>query len=231
MKIMINNRITQLVYRTIFLTISLFGIIESFGLFYGQTPGFGCFVYYTSLSNFLCFGVMMAVWIKTIKHINKNEIRGNNDCLVHLKFSTTIIILVTFVVYNFILTDSMFGEGWNTLGNMIKHIICPLLFVLDYILFDAHYIVKWYDPLLCPVLPIIHVASILIRGAILPHAYAGVVYPYFFLDVNKLGYSGVFIWVLILVLAFVAIAFILFFYDKIEIKEKKISFSLKKKIS
>ena len=74
MKIMINNRITQLVYRTIFLTISLFGIIESFGLFYGQTPGFGCFVYYTSLSNFLCFGVMMAVWIKTIKHINKNEI-------------------------------------------------------------------------------------------------------------------------------------------------------------
>lgn len=231
MKIMINNRITQLIYRTIFLTISLFGIIESFGLFYGQTPGFGCFVYYTSLSNFLCFGVMMAVWIKTIKHINKNEIRGNNDCLVHLKFSTTIIILVTFVVYNFILTDSMFGEGWNTLGNMIKHIICPLLFVLDYILFDAHYIVKWYDPLLCPVLPIIYVASILIRGAILPNDYAGVVYPYFFLDVNKLGYSGVFIWVLILVLAFVAIAFILFFYDKIEIKEKKISFSLKKKIN
>ena len=41
---MINNRIVQLIYRTIFLTISLFGIIESFGLFYGQTPGFDCLV-------------------------------------------------------------------------------------------------------------------------------------------------------------------------------------------
>ncbi|MGM9972157.1 MAG: Pr6Pr family membrane protein [Anaeroplasmataceae bacterium] len=226
---MINNRIVQLIYRTIFLTISLFGIIESFGLFAGQTPGLGCLVYYTSLSNFLCFGVMMAVWISTLKYINKNELRGYNTCVTHLKFSSTIIILVTFLVYNFILADSMFEEGWNSLGNLTKHIICPLLFIFDYLLFDKHHSVKWYDPLLCTVLPLIYVIFILIRGAILPSDYSGTIYPYFFLDVNELGLGGVCIWVLILVIVFVVIAYLLFLYDKIEYKDKKISFSLKNK--
>lgn len=218
---MINNRIVQLIYRTIFLTISVFGIIDSFGLFYGQTPGFGCLVYYTSLSNFLCFGVMLAVFVSTIKHINNNELNGHNTCLTKLKFYSTIIILVTFLVYNFILVDFMFENGWNNLGNITKHIVCPLLFFFDFLLFDKHHSLKWYDPILCPVLPLIYVAYILIRGAILPSDYSGTIYPYFFLDVNELGYGGVLIWVGILVMVFVGLAYILFLYDKLTYKDSK----------
>ena len=224
---MIKNRIIQLIYRTVFLTISMFGIIESFGLFHNQTPGLNCLIYYTSLSNFLCFGVVVAVWISTYKHIKSGELEGNNTCITKLKFYSTIIILVTFLVYNFILADSMFETGWNSLGNLTKHIICPLLFVFDFFLFDKHHSLRWYDPLLCPVLPLIYVAFILIRGAILPSDFDGTIYPYFFLNVNKLGYGGVSLWVGILVVAFIAIAYLLFLYDKIYIKDKKIHFSLK----
>lgn len=225
---MIKNRITQLIYRSIFLTLSFIGMLDSFGLLEHQTPGIDCLVYYTTLSNLLCFGVMLAVFISTLKHINKNELIGNNTCIPHLKFYSTIIILVTFLVYNILLTDNMFGSGWNSIGNLTKHILCPLLFVFDFLLFDEHHTVSWYDPLLCTILPLIYVIFILIRGALLPSDFTGTIYPYFFLNVNEKGYLGVFLWVLVLVVVFIAIAYVLYFYDKIEIENKKIKFYIKK---
>lgn len=224
---MIKDRITQLIFRVAFLTVSLFGIIESFGLWAGQTPGLGCMLYYTSLSNFLCFGVMLAVTISTVKHIKNGETVGNNTACPRLKFYSNIIILVTFLVYNFILADNMFEAGWNNLGNVTKHIVCPLLFIIDFLLFDKHHSIKWYDCLLCTVLPLGYVAFVLIRGAILPADYAGTVYPYFFLNADELGYGGVALWVLILLLVFIVIAFLFFLYDKLEYKDKRLTFSLK----
>ncbi len=225
---MIKNRMVQLVYRTIFLTISVFGIIESFGLFAGQNPNLECFIYYTSLSNFLAFGVMFVVWLATYQHITKGEIKGCNDKIVGLKFYTTIIILVTFIVYNFILADNMFESGWNNLGNLTKHIICPLMVVIDFILFDAKQSVRWYDPLLSTVLPLLYVAFILIRGAILPSDYAGTIYPYFFLNVKEIGFSGVLTWVSILVIAFVFIGYLFYLWDKVYLENKKFKLEFKK---
>lgn len=226
---MINNRLAQLVYRAIFLTISLFGIIESFGLFYGQTPNLECLVYYTSLSNYLCFIVMLVVFISTYRHLKKGETRGYNTVLKSLKFYSSIIILVTFLVYNILLTDNMFGDGWNDLGNLTKHIVCPLMFIIDGLLFDEHKQIKWYDTLLCTVLPLIYVVVILIRGALLPSDYTGVIYPYFFLDVSDIGIGMVIGWVAILLVVFIAIAWVFYLYDKLVIVDGKLKFELKKK--
>lgn len=90
---MIKNRMIQLIYRTVFLTISVFGIIESFGLFAWQNPNLECLVYYTTLSNILAFGVMFVVWLYTYKHLKNGENEGSNDKVIQLKFYTTIIIL------------------------------------------------------------------------------------------------------------------------------------------
>lgn len=223
---MIKNRMTQLIYRTIFLTISVFGIIESFGLFAGQTPGLECLIYYTSLSNFLAFGVMIVVWLNTYKHLKKGENVGSNDQIISLKFYTTIIILVTFIVYNFILADNMFEEGWNNLGNITKHIVCPLMVVIDFFIFDEHHTLRWYDPLLSTVLPLIYVAFILIRGAILPANYQGTIYPYFFLNVEELGFGGVLTWVSILVVVFVVIGYLFYLWNKVYYEEHKFKFQL-----
>ena len=226
---MIKNRVAQLIFRVVFLTASVFGILDSFGLYAGQTPGLECFLWYTSLSNFLCFGVMLAVAVSTAKYVAKGELVGHNTTCRKLKFFSTIAILVTFLVYNFLLADWIFEPGWNSLSNITKHIVCPLLFVFDFLLFDEHHSLKWYDCLLCTVLPLIYVAFILIRGAVLPQDYDGTVYPYFFLDVNDLGYGGVALWVLILLVIFVVIAFLFFLYDKIEYQNKKLSLSLNRR--
>ncbi len=221
------NRLAQLVYRAIFLGLAFLGIIQSFGLLADGTPSLDCLVYYTNLSNYLCFIVMLIVFIRNYKLVKKGEMTGNNDIIVKLKFYTTIIILVTFLVYNILLTDNMFGPGWNGLGNLLMHIVLPLMFLFDFILFDKHHTLNWYDCLLCTVLPLIYVVVILIRGSLLPSDYAGTIYPYFFLNVSEIGLGAVLLWVLVLVVAFIAIAFIFYLYDKIEIEDKKIKFSIK----
>lgn len=226
---MFKNRLAQLVYRTIFVALEFIGILNSLGMFYGGYFSADIFVYYTNLSNYLCFVIMIIVLVYTYRHLNNNELLGHNDKIVKIKFYATIIILVTFLVYNVLLTDNMFGEGWNSIGNLLFHIVCPLLFVFDFFLFDKHHSLKWYDTLLCTVLPLIYVVIILIRGAILPSDYSGTIYPYFFLDVNELGLGGVVVWVLILLVVFIAISFIFYLYDKITIEDKKIRFYIKEK--
>lgn len=226
---MINNRITHLIYRSIFLALELIGIINSFGLLDGGKPSLDCLVYYTNLSNYLCFIVMLIVVISTYKHLKNGEIKGNNTVIIGLKFYTTIIILVTFLVYNILLTDNMFGPGWNSLGNLLMHIVCPLMFVLDFFLFDKHHSLKWYDPLCSALLPLLYVVVILIRGQILPADYNGTIYPYFFLNVAEIGIGQVLLWVFILLLVFIVIGYIFYLYDKLEIEDHKLKFYLKAK--
>lgn len=161
-----------------------------------------------------------------IKEIKENKEYNYNKHLTSFKFYATIAILVTFLVYNILLTDNMFGNGWNNLGNLTKHIICPLLFIFDYILFDKHHQLKIKDCFLCTVLPLIYVAFILIRGALVPSNYKGTIYPYFFLNVSDIGYLKVSLWIITLVVIFIILAFILYLYDKLEIKDGKINFKI-----
>ncbi len=228
---MIKDRVIQLIYRIIFLTLSLLGLIESFGLFANQKFGFECLIYYTTLSNLLCFIVMIIVSVQNVKDVKNKNLSGCNEKITKLKFYSTIAILVTFLVYNILLTDNMFHPGWNNLGNLTKHIFCPLLFVFDFILFDKHHSIKWYDCLLCAGLPMLYVLFILVRGALLPADFVGTIYPYFFLNVSELGLGGVLLWVLILFVVFILIAGLFYLYDKIEIENKKLKFYLEKKSS
>jgi hypothetical protein len=49
-------------------------------------------------------------------------------------------------------------------------------------------------------------------------------YPYFFLNVERLGFGGVALWVIILVIIFIALGYILFMFDRfqmIKVKLKK----------
>jgi hypothetical protein len=90
------------------------------------------------------------------------------------------------------------------------------MFIVDWLLFDEHNTISVLDPLKAFIMPLIYVAYILIYGAIFSSVTGEQFeYPYFFLNVNKLGYGGVFLWVLVLVLAFGVIGYIMFLYDKI----------------
>lgn len=225
---MIKNRISQLIFRMIFLTLSFVGIIHTFGLFYGDTPNLDTLVWYTTLSNLLCFVVMLLVVIDDVKQLNKGKLQGYSNKYVSLKFYTTIGILITFLVFNIILADkhNMFFTGWNSVGNLTFHILCPLLFVIDWFIFSKPKTIRVFDPLVSTILPLMYVVVILIRGQILyGTGFKGTIYPYFFLNVAKIGFGNACLWVLGLFVFFVVCGYLLWLYNnKVEYnKSKKIN--------
>ena len=217
---MIKNKLTQIIYRTIYIVLGVIGIIGSFGYF-KENFNEDFYLYYTNLSNYICFGVILYALIKTIKSY-KTSPDGYCNALPKFKFMSLIMILVTCLVYNILLAkDYTVADYFFSISNLILHLILPIMFTLDWVLFTEHHQTKWYYPLLATVMPLIYVVLILIRAAILGNSYHGLLYPYFFLNVAKIGFGGVIGWVAILVLVFVALGYIIFGLDHIKKTYKK----------
>ncbi|MGN1227179.1 MAG: Pr6Pr family membrane protein [Christensenellales bacterium] len=209
---MIKNKTTQLIFQTIYCTLAILGIIGSFGYFNGSFNGY-FYLYYTNLSNYICFGVMFATLFKTIKEAKQNDVSYCSTA-PNFKFLCVIMILVTFLVYNCLLAkEHTVAEYFLSPSNLLMHLILPIMFILDYILFYKHSELKWYYPLLAVVMPLIYVAFVLIRALFLSNS-SLLLYPYFFLDVTTLGYGGVFLWILALLATFIALGYLIYLLDK-----------------
>ena len=217
-----DDLLTQMIYRIVFCVISALACVLTLGYFsqvYGSetfTFSNNFWLFYTNISNYFCLGVGVAVCAATVKKVKNGERRGFVNCCRTLKFCTTVMILVTFLVYVTLLGDVGSWSFWNSLGNLSYHVVVPILFIVDWALFDEHKTVKILDPLKSWIIPLAYVAYILIYGAI-AQAVTGepFSYPYFFLNVNKLGYGGVCLWVLILLLIFAVLSYLMFVYDKL----------------
>ncbi len=217
-----DNLFTQMIYRIVFCVISALACVLTLGYF---THTFGndsftfsndFWLFYTNISNYFCFGVGVATCAATVKRVKGGETRGFVSPCKTLKFCTTVMILVTFLVYVSLLGDLGSWSFWNALGNLTYHVAVPILFIVDWALFDEHKSVKILDPLKAWIIPLAYVVYILIYGAVFKAATGNEFsYPYFFLNVNKLGYGGVCVWVVILLLIFAVLSYIMFIYDKL----------------
>lgn len=215
-----DNLITQAIYRIIFCCVSGLAVILSFG-FFTETGGTAHFTisnsfwqYYTNLSNYFCFGVGVAVCASTIKRVRQGEKRGYNTCIPTLKFCGVVMIMVTFFVYMILLGDVTSPYYWNSIGNLSYHVAAPILFIVDFIVFDEHKKLSILDPLKTVILPLVYVVYILIYGAICRAAGAEFQYPYFFLNAD-MGYGYVIGWVAILLAIFAVTGYLFFVYDKL----------------
>ncbi|MDE6356758.1 MAG: Pr6Pr family membrane protein [Clostridia bacterium] len=216
----VKNKTVQLLFQTIYCTLGVIGVLASLGLFAAEF-NFDFYVYYTNLSNYICLGFMFVSLVFTVKSANKKE-DGACTLAPAFKFMCMIMIAVTFLVYNILLAkDKTAVEYFTSLSNLTLHLILPIMFILDWVLFYEHGKTKWSYPLLSVVMPLVYVAFILIRSAVVNHETTPVVYPYFFLNVDNLGWGGFFTWLVILIAAFVILGYIIYLLDHIkEIKEK-----------
>ncbi len=211
---MIKNKITQLIFQTIYCVLAIIGLLNSVGYFAAKFNS-NFYVYYTNLSNYICMVVMFISLIKTIKQANKKEDSYCNTAPT-FNFMCVIMIMVTFFVYNILLAkENTVIQYFTSQSNMIMHVILPIMFILNWILFYEHDSLKWYHPLLSVIIPIVYVAFIFIRATILQGSKQAFLYPYFFLNVDNLGWRGVFSWIAILFFVFVALGYILLGLDRI----------------
>ncbi len=213
---MCKNLVTQLIYRVVLCVVSAFACLLSLGIFYigvngGNTFSWGFLKFYTNISNYFVLAVSIVVLADTVRRVRRGETEGYNEKLRTFKFMTVVMILVTFLVVIFLLDSPLHASYWRNIGNMAYHFLAPLLFILDYIFFDEKRTLSVLAPLYSLVIPLVYVAYIFLLGAIVPDFE----YPYFFLDVNTLGYGGVLLWILGLLVVFAALGYLLWLWNRL----------------
>ena len=211
---MIQNRTAQLIFQTVYCTLGVVGTIASFGIFDDITRiRWDFYLHFTNLSNYLCLGIMFAELNQTVRKRENSFV----STAPLLKFIGLLAILLTFLVFNLLLANAEGRdpkENWK-IASICFHEILPLMYLADWFLFYERRTIRWYDPLIAAGFPLLYVFFIFSRAALLPEDTAALVYPYFFLDVNKQGVAGTITWVMYLLAAFTVGGYLFFGIDRI----------------
>ena len=223
---MIKNRTAQLIYQVVYLTLGLVGVVASLGIFDNiNMIRWDFYVHFTNISNFLCIGVMLAALIQTI--------RKKEDSFVSaapvLKFIGMLGILLTFLVFNIMLAGAEGRDpqaNWR-IGSLCFHVVLPVMYIADWFLFYERKKAKWYYPIASIAFPLAYVILLLIQAVILnfdnsiliPTTTTPLIYPYFFVNLDTQGVTGVLMWIGILSVAFAAVGYLFFGLDRIKIKK------------
>ena len=219
---MIKNRTAQLIYQTFYVTLGLVGLIASLGIFDNVSAiRWDFYVHFTNISNFLCNGVMLTALIQTAKKKEDSYV----SAAPVLKFIGMLGILLTFLVFNIMLAGAEGRDpqaNWRV-GSLIFHVVLPVLYVADWFLFYERKKCRWYYPIASIAFPLTYVIFLLIQAVILkfdssiliPTTTTPLIYPYFFVNLDTQGVSGVLMWIGILSVAFAAVGFLFFGLDKL----------------
>ena len=217
---MIKNRTAQLIFHSFFCAIGIIGIIASFGIFDDVlNPRWDFYVHFTNLSNYLCIGIVFAELVQTAKKKADSYV----SVAPFLKFIGVLAILLTFLVFNFLLAGQPGRDpqaNWRV-ASICFHVILPIMYVSDWLLFYEHKKIRWFYPLASVVFPMLYVVFVYIRAAILNfNPQVPYIYPYFFLNLETQGSAGVAKWVVILFVGFITLGYIFYGIDKL-IKSKR----------
>ena len=191
----IKNRVTALIYRSVLLIVCGVGLYITLGFYRGQFSPYSL-VYYTTLSNLICF----IFYLPMILH-NAIKLRSQDETdaffAPRIKGAVVIMITITLTIYHAFLANSLFsiysgGDLVYFIQNLIVHYIVPIMVILDWILFDPKQMLRPLDPVLCLMIPAAYAAFAIIRakfGDVLPGLASR--YPYFFMDFDLMGYGRV----------------------------------------
>lgn len=175
--------------------------------------GWGMLLYYTVLSNILVFSSLIFF---IIYDFNKGDATTNIK-LLRYKGGVTMAILITGVIYHFLLAPSTKPEDFWTVRNLLVHYIVPWGLVLDTLVFDARKAYRLREPLYWSLAPLAYFAFALLNGLVLklpiPHA-KNSPFAYFFINVNKLGWNKVLLNVLLINAGYIAVGYLIYFLKR-----------------
>ena len=223
---MIKNRTAQLIYQTIYVTLGFVGCIACLGIFDNiNLIRWDFYVHFTNLSNFLCIGIMLAELIQTAKKKEDSYVTAAPV----LKFVGLLGILLTFLVFNIMLAGAEGRDpqlNWRV-GSLCFHVVMPIMYIVDWFLFYERKKCKWFYPIASLGFPVAYVVFIFIQAAIMsfdssiliPGTTTPLIYPYFFVNLETQGVGGVIKWILILLVAFMAVGYLFFGLDKLSKKK------------
>lgn len=202
------KKIFKTIYRITLILIGIYGLYLNFKM--GNI--YNLLHYYTILSN-----ILVIVFFTYLLFSKKDHIL--------FKSATTMCIILTFLVFHFVLRPTMFSMD-NTYcllspSNLIVHYIIPIMTFIDYLIFDIKGKLKNFYPLLWAIIPYVYFIIMTINGALGYTFYDDTHYPYFFMDYDALGVGKVLINVLLLTLFYILLGYIYYGVDYLLKKLRK----------
>ena len=218
---MIKDRTTQLIYQTIYCTLGVVACIASLGIFDNiNLIRWDFYVHFTNISNYFCLGIMFVALLQTIKKQEDSYVTA----VPTLKFVGMLAILLTFFVFNLMLAGAEGRDpqaNWR-IGSLLAHVVLPILYTADWFLFYERGKCQWYYPVAAASFPLAYVVFLLIHAVIrnfdtsilIPTTTTPLIYPYFFVNLETQGVSGVLMWVGILSVAFIVVGLLFMGLDR-----------------
>ena len=214
------SRTAQLVFQSIYVALALVACVGSVG-FYDMKFTSDFYIYFTNISNYLCAGIMMAELIQTAR----KQGDGYVTTAPRLRVISMLGLVLTFLVFNLLLAnDPARDPALNyKVECILCHIVLPILFVADWMLFYEHGKINWKLPLLSALFPLIYLVYVFLHAALWRFDssimnYAGtdpVIYPYFFLNPERVGIGGIILWVAALLAGFVVLGYLFMTVDRL----------------
>ena len=177
----IRNKYLSAAWKLLASAAGTLGILLQCGVFSGK-PDFSVLNYFTLMSNVLCAVYFLCAAVQLL--------RGRPAFWKRAKGAMLLCILVTGLVYHFMLHGRFEMQGTLFWSNTLLHYVVPVMSLLDWLLFDEKGAYSWRDPFLWLLAPTGYFIYVVVRvhfGAILgPY---GSPYPYFFMDAGTLGWG------------------------------------------
>lgn len=209
-----NQKNTFFIYRLFLIASLLAGIILTL-----KNTYFVKYIlsYYTTQSNILCFLVFSLFFIgDCIKYDYRRK-----EWYPILKGAVMITILVTAIIYLGVLLPndlpmysiSFKGNCGKRIGNLLVHVISPIMVILDYI-FDEKGKFKFWYPYLWLFFPILYVGFVYSGKGKFYGIGGSRQFAYFFLDYKLIGVKGVVMWIIAIAFGIIVLGKILVFLDQ-----------------
>ncbi|MDN3582706.1 Pr6Pr family membrane protein [Mucilaginibacter flavus] len=157
--------------------------------------------FFTVLSNLLAAIILAAALLQSQSGLVSFFRRGSVITAV------TLYITIVGVVYNLVLRSLQHLEGLFKLANELMHLINPLLFIIFWLFFTPKQKLRLQQGLTWLWFPFIYLVYTLARGAAIH------LYPYPFMNVDKLGYGKALINCFFVMIAFLVFDFLFFFIN------------------
>ena len=165
--------------------------------------GGSVFFFFTVQSNIF---IMLMALIFLVNEVAVLIIKKSfiNQVLLHIKYTATVAITITFLVFFTMLAPLMGVDYLLSFKNYSLHAIVPILAIVDFFLFDKDIQLTYKSSLLATIPPVCYVVFVYV-GAFFKIQYAkNLYYPYFFLNIDTNGFffekgtMGIIPWIIIL---------------------------------
>lgn len=186
----IKNPTSAIIFRFICLFLCAYGLIINIVPF-STSKFLHMLTYFTILTNILCSYVFVrCVLLSTISMFTGSETQYSNS-LIFLKGLATMSIIISCIVYHFVLKNSDISYSARGIMEISKndffvHYLVPFFTTADWILFQPKGRYKWTDPLKWIAFPLIYITVVMFVNKYTED------YPYFFMNVRTYGLNTFF---------------------------------------